>query len=108
MGKTYLFCILIEMSSVFADNKVAFLGNHHSTMLGWNRKLCFESRDTLFQCVDSQENKNKYRCPDELYAYEMWCPPAFRRIHASRHRAEERDDLIYTKEGLAKYNKERQ
>merc|ERR1711865_210776 len=95
--------------SGYADEKLMRIADGgYSEQNGWNKKICWEAKDVLFECANSQENKNKYRCPDELYAYEMWCPPAFRRIHASRHRAEERDDLIYTKEGLAKYNKERQ
>ena len=46
----------------------------------WNKKLCFESRDTLLSCVESQPNGNKFRCPDQLYAYEMWCPTEVKRM----------------------------
>ena len=70
------------MSLTTSDHKFAFLGNHMTQYNGWNRKLCFEARDTLHSCVDAQENGNKYRCPDELYAYEMWCPNDFRRVHS--------------------------
>ena len=63
------------------DSKLAFLGNHYTAQSGWNKKLCWEARDTLFACVDAPDsNGNKFRCPDELYAYEMWCPNDFRRM----------------------------
>jgi len=66
------------------DNHSFLLGNFHSYK--YNKKLCFEARDSLFECVDQQENGNKYRCPDQLYAYEMWCPPDFRKLHTSLRR----------------------
>ena len=76
-------------------------------MVGWNRKLCFESRDTLFQCADAQENKNKFRCPDELYAYEMWCPGDFRRIHSQVKRKADREADMYSNEFLSKLNSDK-
>ena len=69
------------MSALYKDEKIAFLGNHFNEYtMGWNRKLCFESRDTLFKCTEGVGG-NKFKCPDELYAYEMWCPAGFRRLH---------------------------
>jgi hypothetical protein len=35
------------------DTKIAFLGNHYTAQNGWNKKLCFEARDTLHACVDA-------------------------------------------------------
>ena len=67
---------------------------------GWNMKLCWEARDTLFGCVDKHENKNKFRCPDELYAYEMWCPADFRRVASMNKLRQDRDALNYDKEWL--------
>ena len=46
----------------------------------WNKKLCFEARDTLLSCVERQPNGNKFRCPDQLYAFEMWCPTEVKRL----------------------------
>ena len=56
--------------------------SHHS----WNKKLCFEARDTLLSCMNSQPNGNKYRCPDQLYAYEMWCPTEVQRMTSVQQR----------------------
>jgi hypothetical protein len=82
------------------DHKLAFLGNHYTSQNGWNKKLCFEARDVLFECADAQENGNKFRCPDELYAYEMWCPNDFRRIHSQLKRRRDLEDEMYDKEDL--------
>ena len=59
-------------------NRLVLAGNNaqHS----YNKKLCFEARDTLKSCIDKQSNGNKFRCPDELYAYEMWCPTEVKRL----------------------------
>eukprot|EP00347_Sterkiella_histriomuscorum_P009945 403339269 len=82
------------------------LGNFHN--YSWNKKLCFEARDSLYDCVDSQDNGNKYRCPDQLYAYEMWCPPDFRTIHSNQRRQQIRESEMYSKEWVDKVNKEHQ
>ena len=56
-------------------NYVEKLANLNGTDYApFNRKLCFEARDLLSDCVATHENGNKFRCPDELYAYEQWCP----------------------------------
>jgi hypothetical protein len=78
------------------------MGNTYSYK--WNKKLCFQARDSLYDCVDSQENGNKYRCPDQLYAYEMWCPPDFRRVHTSIRRKEKIDSVMYDADMLQKLN----
>ena len=96
------------MSGLGSDIKFAFLGNHYTSHNGWNRKLCFEARDTFYACVDAQENGNKYRCPDELYAYEMWCPNDFRRVHSQLKRRAALDGELYDKESIDKLNKEKQ
>ena len=88
------------------DDKFYSLGNTFTYQ--WNRKVCFEARDTLFECVDQQDNGNKFRCPDQLYAYEMWCPPEFRRVHSSVRRQHQRDALNYTQEYVDKVNREHQ
>ena len=78
--------------SFLEDRMTSFgWGAQHS----WNKKLCFEAKDTLFTCVDQQENGNKFRCPDELYAYEMWCPTEVRRLSSVQKRAEERDAALF-------------
>lgn len=83
------------------DTKLAFLGNHFTSHnFGWNKKLCFEARDTLYDCADAQDNGNKYRCPDELYAYEMYCPNDFRRIHSVLKRQKDLDEEMYDKAQL--------
>ena len=88
------------------DGHYAFMGNHYNEQHGWNRKLCFEARDTLFQCTDSLGG-NKFKCPDELYAYEMWCPTDFRRMQSIRKRKADRDATLYSAEMLANLNSER-
>ena len=86
------------MTSIKAsDTKLVFLGNHFTNQHGWNKKLCFEARDTLFACTEAQENGNKYRCPDELYAYEMWCPNEFRRVQSHLKRQRDLDEVMYDK-----------
>ena len=96
------------MASLLGDARFALLSNHFTTQNGWNRKLCFEARDTLFACADSQENGNKYRCPDELYAYEMWCPGDFRRVHSFKKRKDDLDSELYNKEYVDRINSEKQ
>ena len=61
--------------SLLSDDKYYFLSG--TQYYKWNKKLCFAARDALYECVDATPNGNKYRCPDELYAYEMWCPVDF-------------------------------
>ena len=92
------------MSMMHKDHRIAFLGNHFTAQNGWNKKLCFEARDTLFACADSQENGNKYRCPDELYAYEMWCPSDFRHKHSNLKRKADIDAQMYDKEWVDSVN----
>ena len=70
------------------ENRLTTGGQPHHT---WNKKLCFEARDTLLSCVNRQSNGNKYRCPDELYAYEMWCPTVAQRMNSVEIRQDERD-----------------
>ncbi len=74
----------------------------------WNKKLCFEARDTLFECVDRQENGNKLRCPDQLYAYEMWCPPEFRRVHTAQRSKQQLDAKLYDPAWVASVNQAKQ
>ena len=90
------------------DSKLYFLNNSTMATEGWNRKLCFEARDTLFQCVEAQENGNKFRCPDELYAYEMWCPADFRRIHSMRYAKAKLDSEMFDKAWVDKINESKQ
>ena len=47
----------------------------------FNKKLWFQAYDALNEWVEAQENKNKYRCPDQLYAYEQWCPREFQTFY---------------------------
>ena len=91
---------------MMGDPKLAFLGNHYTEQHGWNRKLCFEARDTLFSCTEDKGG-NKFKCPDELYAYEMWCPTDFRRMQSVRKRAADRDADMYTKSYIDNLNSER-
>ena len=67
----------------------------HSGQQMWNKKLCWEAKDTLFACVDKQPNQNKFRCPDELYAYEMWCPAEMRRLTSAKRVQEERESHLF-------------
>jgi hypothetical protein len=57
--------------------------------------------------VDQTSNGNKFRCPDQLYAYEMWCPPDFRRINTSLRRKEKMDKEMYDPEWVKEVNRER-
>lgn len=89
------------------DTKIFYLGGSTMATEGWNKKLCFEARDTLHQCVDAQENGNKYRCPDELYAYEMWCPADFRRIHSAKYAKDKMEAQVYDKAWVDKVNEQK-
>ena len=77
----------------FLEDRMTAMG--WGAQQSWNKKLCFEAKDTLFACVDKQENGNKFRCPDELYAYEMWCPTEVKRLSSVQRRAEERDAALF-------------
>ena len=89
-----------------SDNRLHLIGNFH--VYNWNKKLCWESRDTFFECVEKTDNGNKYRCPDQLYAYEMWCPPDFRRIESQKKSKEDIDSQMYDAEWVNRINKEKQ
>jgi len=87
-----------------SDDRFYLMGNAHGNI--FNRKLCFQARDALFSCVDdpSVGNGNKYRCPDQLYAYEMWCPVDFRRVHSQIRLKEKADAQLYDQDWLQKVN----
>ena len=91
-----------------SDDRFHYLGNFHGYT--FNRKLCFQARDSLFECVDDTNtgNGNKFRCPDQLYAYEMWCPIDFRRIHSNRRRKNNIDSQMYDEDWVEKVNIDRQ
>ena len=88
--------------SIYSDNKLYAMGN--GSQLQWNKKLCFEARDTLYDCVDAQPNGNKFRCPDQMYAYEMWCPAEFRRIHTAERSKRKLDESMYDSQWVAAVN----
>lgn len=88
-----------------SDDRFYTMGNFHTYQ--YNKKLCFQARDSLFDCVDAQENGNKFRCPDQLYAYEMWCPPDFRRIHSHKRRKQQIDQEMYDPEWVERVNIEK-
>ena len=90
----------------FLEDRLTLSGNY--TQQVWNRKLCWEAKDTLFACADRQENGNKFRCPDELYAYEMWCPTEVRRLESVRRVKEQREATMFNADMLAKLNLEKQ
>ena len=87
----------------YTDMKYSNLSNNAN--MNWNKKLCFEARDTLFDCVDAQPNGNKMRCPDELYAYEMWCPNEFRLLTSANRRQQKIDDIAYDKNVIDQLNR---
>ncbi len=90
-----------------SDDRFFFMGNAHG--YNFNRKLCFQARDSLFDCVDSEAGAgNKYRCPDQLYAYEMWCPVDFRRVHSQIRRKNKIDSEMYDAEWVKKVNNDKQ
>ena len=91
-----------------SDDRFHFMGNFHG--YNFNRKLCFQARDTLFECVDDPAtgNGNKFRCPDQLYAYEMWCPPDFRRVHSQKRSKDKIDAQLYDPEWVQKVNIDKQ
>ena len=82
----------------YLENRLANGGLNNQ--MNWNRKLCFEARDTLISCVDKTPNGNKYRCPDELYAYEMWCPAEVRTLTSAKRFKEEREASLFSQEML--------
>ena len=79
-----------------------------TNQMGWNKKLCWEAKDTLFSCVDRTENGNKFRCPDELYAYEMWCPAEMRRMTSHKKVREDLEATMYTQEMLDRLSLQKQ
>ena len=87
---------------MFTDAKFFSLGNNQQN--NWNKKLCFEARDALHDCVDSQPNGNKLRCPDQLYAYEMWCPGEVRRAFTQQRSKQAIDNSMYDPEWVAQLN----
>ena len=91
-----------------SDDRFFFMGNFHG--YNFNRKLCFQARDSLFDCVDDPAtgNGNKHRCPDQLYAYEMWCPTDFRRIHSAQRRKQKIDAELYTDDFVESVNIDKQ
>ena len=90
------------MTTSIGDVRIQHTGNMAN--LGWNKNLCFQARDALYECVDAQENGNKFRCPDQLYAYDMWCPAEFRRLHTAKRQKDKLDELVYDKEWLERNN----
>ena len=91
--------------SFLADRIQAFGPDAQKT---WNRKLCWEAQSTLFSCVDKQANGNKFRCPDELYAYEMWCPTEVRRLSSAKRVKEEREATMFDQEMLDALSRQKQ
>ena len=92
--------------SLFTDDKLFLLGNQG--VYNYNKSLCFQATDLLKACTDKQDNKNRFRCPDELYAYEMYCPPDYQTIERQRQRKQALDEQTYNKDWLARINYERQ
>lgn len=80
----------------------------NSQQIAWNKKLCFEARDTLYDCVDATPNGNKLRCPDQLYAYEMWCPAEFRRMQSANFQKQALDQAQYDADWVNKVNRAKQ
>ena len=73
----------------------------------FNKKLCYYAFDSLNECVSQQSNENKYRCPDQLYAYDQWCPPAFQAV-ASHHKYKtDLENFMYDKDAVAQINREK-
>ena len=85
-----------------SDSKFFGMGNNYAH--GWNKKLCFEARDSLYDCVEAQPNGNKLRCPDQLYAYEMWCPTEVRRAQTARRSKQLIDESMYDADMVAQLN----
>ena len=79
-----------------------------STYYQWNKKLCLSARDALYECQDAQENKNKFRCPDELYAYDKWCPADFQKVNAHRRAEKQVDEATIDQAWLDRLNYEKQ
>ena len=93
-------------SGTAGDDKLIIIGNSHGYV--WNRKLCFQAQELLFSCVDAQPNGNKFRCPDELYAYEMHCPGDFRRVASTNRRMDERDKETFDPKYIEELNYKKQ
>ena len=85
-----------------AGHIFAFGGQRHT---GYNLKMCLEAKDALYECVESQPNENKYRCPDQLFAYEQWCPGDVQRAYSEIRAKEKRDNHVFDEEMLARLNK---
>ena len=70
----------------------------------YNKKLCFHAYNSLKECATT----NKYRCPDELYAYEQWCPPQFQAIKAQEKYFYDLEKDTFTEDFLKSVNRGRQ
>ena len=86
---------------------IRLIGMGQQQFTNWNRKLCFVARDTLFECVEGQPNKNKFRCPDQLYAYEMYCPGEFRALASEQKRRNDLDEQLYDRDWIMTMNREK-
>ncbi|CAI2383789.1 unnamed protein product [Moneuplotes crassus] len=73
----------------------------------FNRKLCYQAYDTLNECISKQDNKNKYRCPDELYAYDQFCPSSFQSMVKVNRYRNDLERAFYDQEALDQINKEK-
>ena len=91
---------------MFSDQHKFHVGQ--SFYYQWNKKMCFQAYDTLKSCVAQHDNENKYRCPDELFAYEQWCPTDFQANMRQRNRQEKLDKIVYDQEFLDTLHKQKQ
>ena len=55
-----------------SEIKIFAMGNSNQVM--YNKKMCFEARDSLFDCVDSMPNKNKLcYCMATKFIFGYYC-----------------------------------
>lgn len=69
-----------------------------------NTRLCWQAHDEYYSCIDEIQNKdkaiNKYKCMNQLYAYESYCHPHFIKSRQLYHALELRDRNLWTQDQI--------
>jgi len=74
-----------------------------------DKRLCFQAHDNYFECIESQhtDDPNKFKCIDQLYAYQTYCTNDFIYRRKQRFLKNEMDKKIWTQDRLDLINAKR-
>jgi hypothetical protein len=76
----------------------------------FDRRLCFQAHDNYYECINQQTENgesnyklfylgiNKFKCMDQLYMYETYCPSYFIKMRKYRYHNNVRDKENWTKD----------